>query len=147
MGTSPPQWPEHFWTGRHRNYFKFEDGDLLEELEEGAPRGILPHALLLVAIWCQSAYLAEQLALPVDYVIETMGAPDAAGVVAIAIVAVAIDRSAEPRAASLRRSAAPISEVGHCPVVRSWIFLTAGALALHPDAAGAISNKGGRSVP
>jgi Ca2+:H+ antiporter len=31
-------------------------------------------------------YLAEQLARPADYVIETMGAPDAGGGVAIAIL-------------------------------------------------------------
>ena len=74
-------------TGRHRNYFKYEDGDLLEELEEGARANILPHVSLLVGYMVPVVYLAEQLAVPVDYVIETMGAPDAVGGVAIAILA------------------------------------------------------------
>jgi Ca2+:H+ antiporter len=61
-------------TGRHQNYFTFADGDLLEKPEEGASAGILPHALLLVAYLMPVVYLTEQLARPVDYVIETMGA-------------------------------------------------------------------------
>jgi Ca2+:H+ antiporter len=42
--------------------------------------------LLLVAYMVPAVYLAEQLAVPVDYVIERMGAPDAVGGVAIAIL-------------------------------------------------------------
>jgi len=48
--------------------------------------GTLPHALLLVAYIVPVVYLAEQLARPADYVIETMGAPDAVGGLAIAIL-------------------------------------------------------------
>jgi len=73
-------------TGRHQNYFTFADGDLLQKLAEAASASILPHALLLVAYMMPVVYLAEQLARPVDYVIETMGAPDAVGGVAIAIL-------------------------------------------------------------
>ena len=54
-------------TGRHRNYFTFEDGDLLEEPEEEASTGILPHVLLLVTYMVPVVYLAEQLARPADY--------------------------------------------------------------------------------
>jgi Ca2+:H+ antiporter len=73
-------------TGRHRNYFTFEDGDPLEEPEEPGSAGILPNALLLVAYMMPVVYLAEQLAKPADYVIETLGAPDSIGGVGIAIL-------------------------------------------------------------
>jgi Ca2+:H+ antiporter len=59
-------------TGRHRTYFTFEDGDLLEEPEEEASAGILPHVLLLVTYMVPVVYLAEQLARPADYAIETL---------------------------------------------------------------------------
>ena len=68
-----------------RDYFTFGDGDPLEKAEDGPPPGILPHVLLLVAYMVPVVYLAEQLARPTDYVIETMGAPDAVGGVAIAL--------------------------------------------------------------
>jgi Ca2+:H+ antiporter len=73
-------------TGRHRDYFRLEDGDLLDELEEAASTGTLSHVLLLLGYMVPVVYLAEELARPADYVIETMGAPDALGGVAIAIL-------------------------------------------------------------
>jgi Ca2+:H+ antiporter len=90
-------------TGRHRNYFKLEDGDLLERPEEGQSAGILPHVLLLVAYMVPVVYLAEQLAVPVDYVIETMGAPDTAGGVAIAILVATPESIGAVRAALANR--------------------------------------------
>jgi Ca2+:H+ antiporter len=73
-------------TGRHRDYFRLEDGALLDELEEAASTGTLSHVLLLLGYMVPVVYLAEELARPADYVIETMGAPDALGGVAIAIL-------------------------------------------------------------
>ena len=90
-------------SGRHRNYFKLEEGDLLEQLEEVLSAGILPHVLLLVAYMVPVVYLAEQLAVPVDYVIETIGAPDAAGGVAIAILVARPEAIGAVRAALANR--------------------------------------------
>ena len=90
-------------TGRHRNYFTFEDGDLLEEPEERATAGILPHVLLLIAYMMPVVYLAGQLAPPADYVIETMGAPDAVGGVAIAILVATPEAIGAVRAALANR--------------------------------------------
>ena len=90
-------------TGRHQNYFTFADGDLLEKAEVGASTGILPHALLLVAYMMPIVYLAEQLARPVDYMIETMGAPDAVGGVAIAILVATPEAIGAVRAALANR--------------------------------------------
>jgi Ca2+:H+ antiporter len=66
----------------------------LQEQEESASAGILTHVSLLVAYMVLVVYLAEQLAVPVDYVIETMGAPDAAGGVAATPEAIGAVRAA-----------------------------------------------------
>jgi len=60
-------------------------------------------ALLLVGYMVPVVYLAEQLAVPVDYVIETMGAPDAVGGVAIAILVATPEAIGAVRAALANR--------------------------------------------
>ena len=90
-------------TGRHRNYFRFEDGDLLDGSERGGVVRILPHIFLLVAYMVPVVYLAAQLARPADYVIETMGAPDAVGGVAIAILVATPEAIGAVRAALANR--------------------------------------------
>jgi Ca2+/Na+ antiporter len=65
--------------------------------------GILSHVLPLVAYMVPVVYLAEQLAVLVDYVIETMGAPDAVGGVAIAILVATPEAIGAVRAAFANR--------------------------------------------
>lgn len=76
-------------TRRHRAYFAaVEDDDASpSEMRGGAARTTL-HALLLLAYMVPVVYLAEKLAHPVDYVVETMGKPAAlAGLVMAVLVA------------------------------------------------------------
>jgi Ca2+:H+ antiporter len=75
-------------TGRHRGYFSFE--------ESASPRPastspvdsspLSRHALLLAAYMLPVVFLAEQLARPIDYLIETLRAPAALGGVIIAVL-------------------------------------------------------------
>ena len=87
-------------TDRHRNYF-MTDG--AEELAHKAPqstaRPIWAHALLLVAYMAPVVYLAEQLAIPADYLIETMHVPTAIGGIMIAILVATPESIAAVRAA------------------------------------------------
>jgi len=75
-------------TGRHRGYFVF--GAVEDTHETHAPAGprrsVLVHALLLAAYMGPVAILAQQLAQPVDYVIENAHVPAALGGVAIAVL-------------------------------------------------------------
>ena len=72
-------------TGRHRSYFSLAD---IEEGEAHAPEDIriLPHAILMLAYVAPVVFLVEQLAMPIDYVIETLGAPAAIGGVVMAVL-------------------------------------------------------------
>lgn len=72
--------------GRHRGYFtQEEDGN--PRPREVAPRPLLyRHAILLLIYMGPVAYLAEQLAHPVDYLLETLRAPAELGGVLIAIL-------------------------------------------------------------
>lgn len=90
-------------THRHRNYFVSEPGaserDPTPHVAHGnisAPR----HAALLVAYMVPIVYLAEQLASPVDYVVETMNAPAALAGLTMAVLV------ATPEAIGAVRSAA-----------------------------------------
>ncbi len=87
-------------TGRHRGYF-VSDGD------DPTPPPALPraapslrwHAALLLAYIVPVVFLAEQLAHPIDYFIETLQAPTALGGIAIALLV------ATPEAIGATRSA------------------------------------------
>jgi Ca2+:H+ antiporter len=72
-------------TGRHRPYFSAETSPQAVLEEQGsAPRPILGNAILLVLYLVPIIYLAELLAPPIDYLIETLHLPDALGAVIIA---------------------------------------------------------------
>lgn len=72
-------------TGRNRGFFV--QPDVEEEREEdGAQYSFLAHLALLFCYMVPVVYLVEQLAHPVDYVIETMHAPAAIGGVFMAIL-------------------------------------------------------------
>ncbi len=72
-------------TGRHRGYFS-------HGVEESShtpakpPASLLPHVVLLVAYILPVVFLAEELAHPVDYLIETLQFPAALGGVIMAVL-------------------------------------------------------------
>lgn len=73
-------------TGRHRGFFIVEDGALLRAADHDPPRSTAFHALLLIAYLAPVVYLADHLAVPFDYLIETLGVPNAFGGVLIAVL-------------------------------------------------------------
>jgi Ca2+:H+ antiporter len=91
-------------TRRHRGYFVAEE-DNVECAENDAPStpakvSILRHALLLGAYMAPVVYLAEKLAHPVDYVVETMHAPTALGGLAMAVLVATPEAIGAVRAAA-----------------------------------------------
>ena len=87
-------------TGRHRRYFMTEE-EAAEEPTQAAKgtRGLSWHAGLLIAYILPVVLLAEQLAHPIDYLIETLKVPAPTGGVIIAMLV------ATPEAISATRSA------------------------------------------
>jgi Ca2+:H+ antiporter len=73
-------------TGRHRGYFS--EGETVETPpHHSKPEpNILFHAVLLLAYMLPVVFLAEQLAHPVDHVIETLRMPAAIGGIIIAVI-------------------------------------------------------------
>ncbi len=87
-------------TGRHRGYFASDDD--AEDHHREAAGGAWPlgwHAALLIAYILPVAFLAEQLAHPIDYLIETLHMPDTLGGVIIASLVAAPESIAATRAA------------------------------------------------
>jgi Ca2+:H+ antiporter len=74
-------------TRRHRAYFKSDDEVEFnaDDSHRGA-EGILRHAILLAVYLVPVIFLAEQLAPPVDYVVETMNAPAALAGLTMAVL-------------------------------------------------------------
>ena len=73
--------------GRHRGYFAQPEEDDSPPEDHHKPIGsIWLHVALLFAYILPVVYLVEQLARPVDYIIETMGAPGMIGGVLMAIM-------------------------------------------------------------
>ncbi len=72
-------------TGRHRGYFveQHDESPLGDAL---IPSPGYRHAVLLVAYLVPVVVLAEQLALPIDYLIETLRAPAALGGIALGVL-------------------------------------------------------------
>jgi Ca2+:H+ antiporter len=73
-------------TGRHRNYFTLGDqvadhGDKIASL-----RALVSHSVMLVAYMVTVVFLAEELAHPVNYLIQTVHAPPALGGLIIAVL-------------------------------------------------------------
>jgi Ca2+:H+ antiporter len=92
-------------TSRHRTYFTLGEA----VVEESAPPGgsILWHAALLLAYIFPVVYLAEKLAAPIDYVVETLRAPAAFGGVIVAVLVAtpeAISATRAARANQMQRS-------------------------------------------
>ena len=74
-------------TGRHRGYFGTGDENAKQEEEEEPSRRSLPYSVVMLLLFIAPVvYLAEQLAKPIDYLIETLHAPAALGGVMIAIL-------------------------------------------------------------
>ena len=65
-------------TGRHRSFFE-DDAHDSDHSGERSGRPLLVHALLMFAFILQVVILADELARPIDQVIETMHAPAAIG--------------------------------------------------------------------
>ena len=88
-------------TGRHRGYFILDEdsGKLAEQAKEAAPGSLGRHAAMLIAYMLPVPFLAEQLAHPIDYFIETLHGPQALGGVIIAMLV------ATPEALSAARAA------------------------------------------
>ena len=72
-------------TGRHRGYFTM-GGEGEQHVGGQAHHSLLRHALLLLAYMLPIALLAEEMANPIDYLIETLHMPDMLGGVVIAII-------------------------------------------------------------
>lgn len=75
-------------TGRYRGYFSLSEPEPSGEHEEAtsSPHSVLYHGMLLAFYMLPVIYLAEQLAPPIDYLTETLHAPEALGGVLIAIL-------------------------------------------------------------
>ncbi|RUM18097.1 calcium:proton antiporter [Rhizobium vallis] len=73
--------------GRHQEYFAADSNHHEPRGDQAPPRGsIWPHVILLFAYMGPVVFLVEQLALPIDYIIETLRAPTAFGGVVMAIL-------------------------------------------------------------
>ncbi|WP_020175645.1 calcium:proton antiporter [Methyloferula stellata] len=73
-------------TGRHRGYFTVA-GEIPEDHKaEKSEAPFIVHALLLAAYMLPIVFLAEQLAHPVDHILETMHAPAVLGGVIMAVL-------------------------------------------------------------
>jgi Ca2+:H+ antiporter len=91
-------------TGRHRGYFISDGDDASEPPQLPAARRFLHwHAALLVACILPVVFLAEQLAHPIDYFIETLQAPAALGGVIIAVLVATPEVIAATRSAIANR--------------------------------------------
>jgi Ca2+:H+ antiporter len=73
-------------TKRHRSYFAGTSEHKPTEHGSLPSRGLPTHVALLIAYMIPVIFLAEKLAHPVDYVVETMGAPAALAGLAMAVL-------------------------------------------------------------
>lgn len=72
-------------TGRHRDYFRAAGHDRHGAYKPGQ-RASLRHGALLLAYMLPIGFLVEELARPIDYMIESVHLPDALGGVVIALI-------------------------------------------------------------
>jgi Ca2+:H+ antiporter len=88
-------------TGRHREYFAVQTATTLaiEAPRRGSSWPTSAHALLLAGYLIPIVVLAEQLARPIDYFIETLKAPTALGGLAVAVLVAAPEALGALRAA------------------------------------------------
>jgi Ca2+:H+ antiporter len=91
-------------TSRHRGYFTFGDESEGETHQTGSTvsgsPSILPHAILLAVYMLPVVFLAEELAHPVKYLIETLHAPVALGGMIIALLVATPEAIGAVRAAN-----------------------------------------------
>ncbi len=71
-------------TGRHRGFFTL--GDEPVEAAAAAQEPVLLHAILLLCYMIPVVFLAENMAHPIDYLVETLHFPDALGGLIIALL-------------------------------------------------------------
>jgi Ca2+:H+ antiporter len=88
-------------TGWHRDYFVHAQGQPAAEPREASSssRAVTHHAILLLCYMAPVVMLAEQLARPIDYLIETLHAPTALGGIALAVLVAAPEAIGAVRAA------------------------------------------------
>jgi Ca2+:H+ antiporter len=72
--------------GRHHDYFAEANEHPAPKAETAGDSSAWPHALLLFAYMLPVVYLVEQLARPIDFVIETLHAPAALGGIMMAVL-------------------------------------------------------------
>ena len=65
-------------TGRHRGYFILDEDERRQPIRSRRRARSLAHAVLLIAYMLLVVFLAEQLAHPIDYLIETLQGAGAA---------------------------------------------------------------------
>jgi Ca2+:H+ antiporter len=85
-------------TGRHHGYFTLGDEDE-RPAASAIPDSALPHALLLAAYMIPVVFLAEKLAHPIDYLIETLHFPAALGGLIMAVLVATPEAIGATRAA------------------------------------------------
>jgi Ca2+:H+ antiporter len=90
-------------TGRHRDYFTLAEDLGKEEALVARQAPIAWPILMLAAYMAPVVFLAEKLAHPIDYVIETLQAPTALGGIAIAVLVAAPEATGAVRAAAANR--------------------------------------------
>jgi Ca2+:H+ antiporter len=89
-------------THRHRSFFTAEDevAECAHDTPAPARGGIWPHAFLLVAYLVPVVFLADKLAQPIDYVVETLRAPVALGGLVMALLVATPEAIGAVRAAA-----------------------------------------------
>jgi Ca2+:H+ antiporter len=90
-------------TSRHRSFFVFGEEDDHHEPPHGTARPLGVHAALLVIYMLPVVYLAEQLAGPIDHLIEVSHAPVALGGAVIAMLVATPEAIGAVRAAKANR--------------------------------------------
>jgi Ca2+:H+ antiporter len=86
-------------TGRHRSYFTLASDQADAHESPSAPPSLARHAILLIVYIVPVVFLAEQLAHPIDYFIETLHVPAALGGVVIAMLVATPEAVGATRAA------------------------------------------------
>jgi len=87
-------------TSSHTHYFKLKKETGHHEQPPGTSRSTVVHGVLMLAHMLPVVYLAEQLALPLDYAIEVVHMPAALGGTIIAILVATPEAISAVRAAS-----------------------------------------------
>ena len=108
-------------TGRHRAYFIMDENEAEAAGPAKAKGPLARHAVLLVAYILPVVFLAEQLAHPIDYLIETLQVPAPLGGVIIAMLV------ATPEAIGATRAALVNSVQRSINIFLGSVFSTIGA--------------------